>query len=539
MAVTNPALRRLGLAYSLSFAVEFAIWLALLIFGYAHAGPTGALVMVMVQLLPSIALAPFIGAATDRYGPANGLIVGYILQALAIGVTAVAVLVGAHILLVFLLAPFTALPLTVIRPAQAALLPATVTTPQELAAANVISGWGEGAGGLLGPAAVGALIAWHGLGLAIVVCAGASAPGAFLVARLRSSGGAPVAESALSLGSQVRASLLATWAHPTMRVLLTLRIYYYVLVGSLDFLCVILAVSVLQIGQSGAGYLNAVLGAGALGSGLVTALLLGRRNLSLVLALSILATSLALLILGLVPTAALAFAMLAAVGLSGSVFDLTGRMLLQRAAPADSLGAAFAIFEGLSDAGLLLGALLVRLSIAFGGVRAALLVPGGTGLLLLAALWRQLRAIDRRTVVPQVEIRMLRALPIFNALPALALEGIAGELEQVQVPAGTVVVHEGAPGELYYAIAAGQLEVSQQGHLLSTLSRGDGFGEIALVRGVPRTATVTATTPATLYTLDKAAFVLVLTGHALAASRAHQVADARIAATPDPPLSRT
>lgn len=534
MALTNPALRRIGLAYGLSFATEFAIWLALLVFAYAHGGPTGALLMVLIQLVPSVALAPFIGAATDRYGPSQALIVGYGLQALAIGLTAVAVLFAAPTAVVFLLAPLTALPLTVVRPAQAALLPAIVSTPEELAAANVITGWGEGAGGLLGPAAVGALIAWHGLGVAIAVCAAASAPGALLVAGFRATGGAPEVDSGQSLRSEVRASLLASWEHPTMRVLLGLRVYYYVLVGSLDLLCVILAISVLHLGQSGAGYLNGTLGAGALVSGLVTALLLGRRNLSIVLATSILATTLALLLLGLVPSAALAFVLLAVVGLSGSVFDLTGRMLLQRAAPADSLAGAFAIFEGLSDAGLLLGALLVRLSIAIGGLRAALLVPAGAGLLLLGALWRRLRTIDRQAVVPQVEIRLLRRLAIFSGLPALALEGVARDLKQVHVPAGTVVIQEGDPGELYFAIADGQLEVSQQGHALSTLSRGDGFGEIALIRDVRRTATVTATTAATLYSLDKAAFVLVLTGHAVAASQAHQVAALRLAGTREP-----
>ena len=530
LALANPALRRIGVAYGLSFATEFGIWLALLVFAYAHGGPTGALLMVIVQLLPSVALAPFIGAATDRHGAGPALRVGYGLQALAIALTALTVLLAAPTLLVYLLAPLTALPLTVVRPAQSALLPASVRTPEELTAANVISGWSEGVGGLLGPAAVGTLIAWHGLGVAIAVCAAASAPGVLLVARL-GAGNTLLAVGESSLGSLVRASLAATWRHPTMRVLLGLRVYYYVLVGSLDLLCVILAVSVLHLGQSGAGYLNGALGAGALASGLLTALLLGRRHLSIVLAVSILVTALALLLLGLVPNAAVAFLLLALVGLTGSVFDLTGRMLLQRAAPADSLAGAFAIFEGLSDAGLLLGALLVRLSIAVGGVRAAVLVPAAAGLLLLVALWRRLRAIDRQAVVPQVEIRLLRALAIFSSLPALALEGVARDLTRVDVNAGSVVIREGDPGDRYFAIADGQLEVSQQGHRLATLTRGEGFGEIALVRDVPRTATVTATTPATLYSLDKSALVLVLTGHAPAARRADQVVDLHLASS--------
>jgi CRP-like cAMP-binding protein len=74
------------------------------------------------------------------------------------------------------------------------------------------------------------------------------------------------------------------------------------------------------------------------------------------------------------------------------------------------------------------------------------------------------------------------------------------------VPSGTAVVTEGDPGDLYYAAADRLLVVSRHGQQLGVLSRGDGFGEIALIRQVPRTATVTTQSDALLYVLGKESF---------------------------------
>jgi CRP-like cAMP-binding protein len=89
-------------------------------------------------------------------------------------------------------------------------------------------------------------------------------------------------------------------------------------------------------------------------------------------------------------------------------------------------------------------------------------------------------------------------------------------------------MREGEPGDLFYAIADGELEVARDGTQVARLGRGEGVGEIALLRSVPRTATVTATTDAHLYALAKEPFLLALTGHPGAARAAHGVADARL-----------
>jgi len=131
----------------------------------------------------------------------------------------------------------------------------------------------------------------------------------------------------------------------------------------------------------------------------------------------------------------------------------------------------------------------------------------------LAAFGRQLRDVDRRADVPVVEISLLRTVPIFSPLGAPELEALARSLEPVEEPAGAVVVREGEPGDLFYAIADGELEVTQKGQSLRRLSRGDVFGEIALLHEIPRTATVTALEASRLYSLEKEPFLAAVTGH--------------------------
>ena len=444
-AFGNPTLRRVGTAYALFSTAEFGIWLVLLVIAYEHGGPTASMTMVLVQLVPCIVIGPFIGSFADRRRPSRVLGAGYGLQALSMAGVAAAVGVGAPLLVVYLLAPLTALSLTVTRPAQAALLPAIVRTPDELTAANVMTGWTEGGASLVGPAVAGVLLTLSGPALAVAAMAAMSAclhaargrggrPGGGGVRPTTAAPAGPMPPTRTATprhrsGPGVRSNLVATARQPAGAACSScLHAFYYVLIGSLDLLCVILALTVLHLGQGGAGYLNAALGAGALLAGLVTAFLVGRRHLSRTLTLSLAIAVAALALIAGVTQVAAVFVLIATVGLAGTVFDITGRTLLQRAAPPDAIAGSFAIFEAMTDFGLAAGAVLVRVAIAVGGVRAALLAPAVLAVVLIVALWRQLSRIDASATIPQVEIQLLRSLPIFAALGPPSLEGVAREL---------------------------------------------------------------------------------------------------------------
>ena len=557
-ALRNPVLRRVGVAYALFAAAEFGVWIALLVFAYGHGGATAGMVMVLVQLVPSALCSAFLGALADRHRVARVLRLGYGLQALTMAAVAVAIGVGAPVVVVFVLAPLTALSLSATRPPQAALLPAVVRTADELTAANVMTGWTDGAASLAGPAVAGVLLAWRGPGAAVAAMAAMSAGALVLVLGVAGPAPAGTAEDAggeaaggAATGAEAgrngpdtllggaRTNLRQASRTPELRVLFALHTFYFVLIGSLDLLCVVLAVEFLHMGPGGPGFLNAAFGAGALVAGFVTAFLIGRRHLATTLTASLAVAVAALAAVELVPRVAPAILLLATVGLAGAVFDVTGRTLLQRSAPPGAIAGTFAVYEALMDLGLALGAVLVRVALSVGGIPAALCAPAVVAAVLVAAVWRRVRTIDSVAVVPQVEIQLLRAIPLFAPLPAPSIEAIARQLDPLPVALGTVVVAEGDPGDCYYAVADGVLEVTRHGRPVGTLSRGDGFGEIALIRRVPRTASVTARSDVLLYVLGEEPFVMSVTGHAPTASVAGSIIEDHLRGHGDAPQEGT
>ncbi len=261
----------------------------------------------------------------------------------------------------------------------------------------------------------------------------------------------------------------------------------------------------------------------------VTATLVGRARLipAIVGALAVWAA--AFILLALLSTVVAALLLLVVAGAAHSLFDVSGRTLLQRTAPPEVLARVFGVLECLMSAGIAIGAMLAPLLVHLGGTTAAIV---GTGLLLpLLALLigRRLFALDASATVPIVEIGLLRSLRLFSALSPPALEGIARSLEPARGAAGTAIVTQGEEGDHYFAIAEGELEVLVDGVRVNTLGRGDGFGEIALLHDCTRTATVSALTAVRLYSLEKEPFLEVLTGHPVAHATAHAVASEHLA----------
>jgi MFS family permease len=538
--IRNRALLSLELAFAAFNGAEWAVWLALIVYGYSVGGATASGAIMLVQLIPCIFLAPYIGALADRRRPGRVLLTGYCVQGVAIGAVAAVIALGAPPWVVFAIAPAINLGMTAPRPAQSALLPGIVRKPIELTAANVISSWAENGSVLIAPAIAGFLLGVGGPELALAFIALLAFAAAILV--LPIPGPPPIAADTrgvetgqgdaeavgVSLTAQVAAGIRAVRAEPSVRLLVLLLGSQYILVGALDVLYVVLAVSVLGMGEAGTGYLNAAFGAGGLTGAVLTAGLVARRRLAPALGAGVLTAALALGLLGLVPTIVTALGLLAAAGLGRSVLDVTGRILLQRSAPPHVLADVFSLLESLMNVGLAFGAVIVPVLVGISGARAALIGTGGIFLVIMLATWRRLGSVDAAASVPHVEIRLLQSIPIFSPLPAPQLEGLARALTPDSVPADTVMMREGEIGEHYCAIARGEVAVTHGGREVARLSRGEGFGEIALIEDVPRTATVTTTQPTDVYYLGKEPFVLALTGHAPAKRAASNVVTKRL-----------
>ena len=518
----NGALLRLELAWAAYNGAEWAVWVSLLVYAYGVGGATASGLMALVQLVPCIFLAPYLGALTDKRRPGRVLLGAYLLQGFAMAAVAGAILADAPAPLVFGLAVLINVGITIPRPAQSALLPSVVRAPVELTAANVVSSWMDNGSALVAPALGGVLIAVGGPQLSIAVLAAFAFGAAALVWPVP--GPPPIAGSGGgSLTTRVLHGFRVVFAQKDIRTLVVILGAQYVFVGALDVLYVVLSISVLGMGNAGAGYLNSAFGAGALAGSMIAALLVARRRLTPALIAGMITAALALGGLGVYPTVIGAFALLALAGVGRAVMDVTGRILLQRAASPDVLANVFSVLESLMNLGLALGSILVPVLVGVSGARAALVGTGIVFVAIMAFSRRGLRAVDGMADVPHVEIRLLQSIPIFSRLPAPQLEGLARALQPMKYGAGETVMSEGSPGDCYYAVARGEVRVSHAGKAVTRLTRGEGFGEIALLEEVPRTATVIATEPTEVYCLQKAPFILALTGHAPAKTTAASV----------------
>ena len=531
-AARNRRLLRVGIAFAAFNGAEVGVWVSLLVYGYNHGGATTASLIALVQVVPSIVLAPWSGSWADRRRPGRVLLAGYLAQGAAMAVVAAVMAAGGGIVLVFVVAPLINLAISVTRPAQAALLPSVVASPEELAAANAGQNWLESAGTICAPIAAGVLLALGGPQLAVAGMAVLVTCAAALV--LNINGPPPFAGEEQPHGSvaQTLAGVRAIMADRPTRTLVGILGAQYVLLGALDLLYVVLAIDVLDMGDAGAGYLTAAFGFGGLLAIAITATLVGRSRLAPALFAGGLIASGALLVIAISPSQVVAFALIGVAGVGRAVFDVTGRTLLQRTASPAALAAAFGLLESLLNAGLAGGALIVPLLVAVGGPTAAL---AGTGALMCAALFAvlpRLRSVDASAIVPLVELNLLRGIRLFTALPAPALESLARGLERLRVVAGDVVIRQGDHGDRYYAIARGELDVAIDGAHVRTCTPPEGVGELALLHDTPRTATVTARTDADLYALEREPFLQALTGHV-----SHRYAEWAPAEPPAPALT--
>ena len=503
----NPELRRVELAFVGFNAAEWGVWIAMLVYAYAHGGATTAGVVALVQLVPAAVFAPFASSLGDRYRPTRVLAVGYVAQAAAMGATAAVLLAHATPYAAYALAAVAATCVTITRPAQAVLMPAVARTPEELTAANVVSGWIESVSVLAAPALAGVLLATGGAGTVFAVMSGVALVAALLVAPVRGPAAAGGAAASTFDGLQVVAR------EPGPRALVWLLGVESFAIGALDVLYVVLAVAVLGHAGSAAGYLNAAFGAGGAAGVAVTVALVGRARLAPALLIGLGVWAAALAAVAAFPSTIAALLLLAAAGLGRTLLDVAGRTLLQRIARPDALARVFGLLEGVSMAGLAVGSIAASAFVAVAGGRGAFVCLAVALPVAALLVLRPLLAADG-AVLPVVEMARLRALPIFAPLGAAALEALARSLVPVEVPAGEAVIREGEPGDRFYVVADGEVDVSIHGEPVGTLRRGESFGEIALLRDVPRTATVVARTNTKLDALAKAPFLTAVTGYA-------------------------
>ena len=544
----NPTLRRLEAAYLIFAFGEWSTWVAVIVYAYGRGGAAEAGVVAFVELAPSVVLAPVVAGLGDRFPRARVLLGSYLSQAVLMAATAIALGVGAPALLIYALATATATAVAVSRPLNASLLPEVVVTPDDLTAANVASGMGESAGSLLGPLGAGLLVGIGGPTAVFAVAAVGNLAGAALVARL-ALGGRRVAPEGVPIGTivepvdrdEVRPSIrarlskaaggvTAILADRRLRSVVAIASWATFLVGALDIFYAVLAIDLLGLGDSGVGFLGALAGLGGMAGAGAALFLVGRERLGGALGASSLLFGGSIAALWIAPAPIAAGLLLVAAGAGGGLTAVAAQTLIQRLAGDDVMSRVFGVLQGLMMGATALGALAVPVLVGLVGERAAFAVAGLSLPVAFVLLGRAILVADRLDPGRAAELRLLRSVPMLAPLSAPILERLAASLTRVELPSGTVVIREGGAGDRFYVIVAGQLEVDVRGHEVRRMGPRDGFGEIALLRDLPRTATVVAVEDVTLLAIEREPFLAALTGQPRSRSIAIGLVDQRLAA---------
>ena len=526
---TNPELRRVELAFAGSELGKWMYLIALAVFAYDAGGAAAVGLVALVRTVPSAVGAPFTALLGDRYDRARVMLGATVVRVLTMIAAAAVAFFDAPAVLVYLLVGVVTLASTAFRPAQAAALPGLARSPEELTAANLASSTVATIAGFVGPAAGGLFLAVSSVEVVFLITAAVFLWAALLVARVH----APAPEEApassgRAIVREAGAGFAAIAADRDVRLLMGLYCAQALVGGAFNVLLVVSALELLDLGDAGVGWLNAAFGIGGVLGAVVALALLARRRLASDFMFGIVLWGLPLALIGVWPEPAAALVLLGLVGVGETLVEVAGPTLLQRSVPDRVLARVFGALETLIITAIGIGGILAPLLIGLLGIRGALVFSGAVLPVLAAVFWRRLTVLDRAHPSAAREVALLRGVPIFAPLPEPTLEQLAAKLVAVPVRAGREVFAQGDSGDRFYVVAEGTVDVSADGRAAGVLGPGDSFGEIALVRDVPRTAAVRAQSDVELYALDRDDFIAAVTGHAPSAEAADAVIAMRL-----------
>lgn len=512
-ALRNPAVKRIVGAFAAVTVGEWVLGTTVAVHAYAVGG---ALLVGLVgfRFLPAAAAGLFTAQFAETHRRAR------VLTATA---TARMALSGVIVAALALRLPF-AIPLVLVwldaaagsayRPAQATLLPMLVNSPGEFTAATALTSNAKSSGQMFGALAGGLLVANVPIAIAVSVSTVLYAISALASTGIRAA--APPLRARVGLAGRLRRMRDGVDAIREDRE--ALEVVGYACLRSLNrglwmSLGVVASITLLGLGKAGFGVLMAAAGAGALLAIPLSALLVGRRLLARWLAFALLACGVLVAAVGAAVAGAPAIVFMVGWGMAMAVSDVAGQAVLFRLVRPASIArvtglteSAKLVFEGAAS-------LLAPLAVVLFGIRGALLVAGGLVAVLVLAGARTFARIDARALGRTALLQLVAGVKLFKHVRVDQLESIVAQLERLVVPAGAEVTRQGVRDDGgWYLIDRGSMEVLIDGFEVNELTRGDSFGELALLRERPRAATVRALTEVELLTLERDAFLTAIAG---------------------------
>lgn len=525
----NQSLRRVEAGWLMAVASEWAYLVSLLVYAYDVGGVLAVGLVSTLRMLPAAIAAPFLSSFSDRLPRERVLVAVHASRGLAVGAAALAVVTDTSVAVVVAAAVVEGIVATLHRPTTMSMLPTLAKSPEELIASNAVTSTGEAIGLLMGPAIGGLLLTIGGPPLGLVVPAVAFIAASATVLRVHSRSAAGGPNAGPTRASSMLAGFAALRSYPSAGALVAIFISQTFVRGTLTVLLVAASVELLGLGRSGVGYLSSAMGAGGLLGAMVAFGLVMRRDLALPFSISLAMWGVPIVLIGLAPQSIVAFAFLGILGVANAILDVSGFTLLQRSVPNHLRSRVFGALEGLVALSVAAGSLLAPIIVSLLGLQAALVATGLLLPVLALVTSRVVRRADDSAVVPHRQVALIRGIPMFAPLPLTALEQLAGGMVPMRFAPGDSIIRQGEAGDAYFLIASGVVEVLRDERRIALLRDGDGFGEIALLRDVPRTATVTALEAVEGYSLPRPVFLEAITGNAASVDEADRLVEERLA----------
>jgi MFS family permease len=528
----NRDIRALELSWTVGVAVDWAILVVALVVAYDAGGAVAVGLVSLTRMLPAMVVNTVVDA-TRAGRPERVLVAVNLIRGASAGVIAAAIMVDQP-LLAFVAVAVGAAAGALVRPTTLALLPSVAVRPEDLVSANTAGALGESIGTFAGPLITGLVVAASGPAYAAAIAAAGGVIAAAIVVRVSVAEAARPPVSTRSRGLPLLAGIRELVRRRPAGVLMLSFGVQVTVRGALTTFIAILAIEVLGMGDAGVGILGAAIGAGGVVGALFAVAFGTGGRLAGMFAAALVAWGAPFVLIGVAPSPGLALLALAITGVGNALLDVSGLTLLQRGVSTAARGGVFAVLEVMASIGVSVGALIGSFLVTTIGVERALVITG-LALPLTALLgWRWVRRLDDEGVLPDRQARLLRGIPLFAPLPLAALERIADGMQEVHYAPGEALMTQGEEGDTYVMVESGRVMVTIDGRVDHEQGPGDGVGEIALLRSVPRTATVTAVEPVQGFQIDCHTFVEAVTGHEDSRRAASDVVAARLGATDAP-----
>ncbi|MGN6576248.1 MAG: MFS transporter [Nocardioides sp.] len=535
----NPNLRKVQLALAGSMIGDWAYGTAVAVWAYGVGGATAVGVWTAIRMALLALTSPIGATFADRYSRRAVMITADIVRAVLVVLAVVCLYLDLHPAFVFVLATLTSIASTAFRPAQRALMPSLANRPEELTASNGTSSTLESLAFFVGPSIGALLLVVADVEVVFLLNVLTFVWSMLMIMRIQVPGREPEDtepadgsdpgedEPKEKFLTEVSAGFRSIWNDKDLLVVTAEVAAQTIVAGASAVFTVVMAVHILGTGPEGVGYLDSMFGVGAIVGGFVAISRASRLKLAQDMTYGVVLWSVPLLLVTAWPTPPVAFAAVVLLGFGNPLVDVNMETILMRITPEAVLGRVFGALEACLIATMALGAAVMPALVHWLGLRGALAVVGiGVAVLALIGLPR-MRGLDSRLRRPAFLDR-LEAVPMFAPLTPAVLESLARSLITVPVAAGEVVLREGEDSDRFYVIDSGLVEVTQEGTVVRREGPGDFFGEIGLLRDVPRTATITAVEDSVLVALEREDFLSAVTGEREARTAADEVVNRRL-----------